>query len=217
MTDQDTAEPTEKPARGRPRAFDRDAALHKAMETFWALGFEGASMAELTRAMGIGSPSLYAAFGSKDELFREACRLYERKSSGEMISAIEEALTAREGVEAYLMLTAGALSAPGHPPGCMIVLTAVNAYGACDAARNELKARRGAVVAMLERRIAKGVVAGELPEGLDIAAIASFYVTVQQGMSIQAVDGVSADTLRRVAEGAMAAWDGLTRATVTPG
>lgn len=217
MNDQDTAEPTERPARGRPRAFDRDAALHKAMETFWALGFEGASMAELTRAMGIGSPSLYAAFGSKDALFREACRLYERKSSGQMIAAIENATTAREGIEAYLMLTADALSAPGHPPGCMIVLTAVSSYGACEAARSELKGRRGEVVRMLERRLARDVASGELPEGLDIAAIASFYVTVQQGMSIQAVDGAPAEALRRIAEGAMAAWDGLTRATVTPG
>lgn len=133
-----------------------------------------------------------------------------------MIAAIEDAPTAREGIEACLMVTADALSAPGHPPGCMIVLSAVSAQGACEAARSELKTRRAEVVAMLERRLANGVEAKELPEGLDIAAIASFYVTVQQGMSIQAVDGAPAEALRRVAEGAMAAWDGLTRANAAP-
>ncbi|MFC3694976.1 TetR/AcrR family transcriptional regulator [Chenggangzhangella methanolivorans] len=216
MTDQDTAGTIDKPGRGRPRAFCRETALRKAMETFWALGYEGASMAELTRAMGVGSPSLYAAFGSKDALFREACRLYERESSGAMIAAIEDPATAREGIEGYLMTTADGLSAPGHPPGCMIVLAAVSAHGACEAAREELKGRRTAVVAMLERRLARGVASGELPKGLDIAAIAAFYVTVQQGMSIQAVDGASTETLRGVARGAMAAWDGLVGAGAAP-
>lgn len=197
-------------ARGRPRSFDRDEALRQAMETFWALGYEGASMSELTRAMGVGSPSLYAAFGSKDELFREAAALYERDFGAGLDKAIKAAPTAKDAVAAFLNLSADMLSRPDRPPGCMIVLTAVNGYGARQETRDALKASRLGVRATLQRRIAAGVAAGELRQGLDIAAIAGFYVTVQQGMSIQAVDGASPETLRAVADAAMAAWDGLT-------
>lgn len=202
-----------RPARGRPRGFCRETALRRAMETFWALGYEGASMAELTRAMGVGSPSLYAAFGSKDALFREASALYEREVGRELAAAIAAAPTARKAVEAFMTVSAGMMARPGRPPGCMIVLTAASAHGACEEARDDLRARRTGVAAMLERRLLEGVSAGELPQGLDIAAIAAFYVTVQQGMSIQAVDGASPETLGRVAAAAMAAWDGLTGGT----
>lgn len=205
-----------KAARGRPRGFCRETALRRAMETFWALGYEGASMAELTRAMGVNSPSLYAAFGSKGALFREASGLYEREVGRELASAIAEAPTARAAVEAFMTVSASMMARPGRPPGCMIVLTAASAHGACEAARNDLKARRTGAVATLERRLVEGVSAGELPEGLDIAAIAAFYVTVQQGMSIQAVDGASPAQLDRVAEAAMAAWDGLTASARKP-
>ncbi|WP_245479824.1 TetR/AcrR family transcriptional regulator [Hansschlegelia zhihuaiae] len=180
------------------------------METFWALGYEGASMAELTRAMGIGSPSLYAAFGSKEALFREATALYEREVGAELSQAIAEAPTAKEAVAAFLGLSAEALARPGRPPGCMIVLTAMSGHGACEATRAELKTRRAGSAAALEARLARAVARGELPEGLDLAAISRFYVTVQQGMSIQAVDGASFETLRDVADAAMAAWDRLT-------
>ena len=200
----------DRPARGRPRAFCRETALRRAMETFWALGYEGASMAALTRAMGIASPSLYAAFGSKDALFREACDFYEREVGSELGSAIAAAPTARAAISAFMTVSADMLSRPENPPGCMIVLTAASAHGAGDAMRDDLKARRGSVRALLERRLAEDVARGELPEGLDIAAIAAFYVTVQQGMSIQAVDGASPEALARVADAAMINWDGLT-------
>lgn len=196
--------------RGRPRAFDRESALERAMETFWARGYEGASITELTRAMGVGSPSLYAAFGSKNKLFREATELYERKLGVEIGDAMAAAPTAKAAIEAFLSVSAATLSRAGRPPGCMIVLTAANGFGACDETRCALKAARAGVRATLERTLEQAVAAGELPEGLDIAAIAGFYVTVQQGMSIQAVDGASPETLRDVADAAMAAWDRLT-------
>lgn len=196
--------------RGRPRSFDRDEALRKAMETFWALGYEGASMSELTRAMGVASPSLYAAFGSKDALFREATAFYEREVGCELDAAIRAAPSAKAAVEAFLYISADFLARPGRPPGCMIVLTAVNGYGACEETRDALKASRAGVRETLKRRLAAGVAAGELPQGLDLVAIAGFYVTVQQGMSIQAVDGASPEALQAVARAAMAAWDGLT-------
>ena len=196
-------------ARGRPRAFDREAALRKAMETFWALGYEGASMAELTRAMGVGSPSLYAAFGSKDALFREAAALYERETGSELAGAVRDAPTARAAIEAFLVRSAAELSRPGRPPGCMIVLTAVGAHGAADETRACLKQSRCASRGLLADRLERAVATGELPAGLDIASIASFFVTVQQGMTIQAVDGASRETLEGVARAAMASWPAL--------
>lgn len=196
-------------ARGRPRGFDRDEALRRAMETFWAFGYEGASMSELTRAMGVGSPSLYAAFGSKDRLFREALALYERETGAALAETIDDAPTARQAIEAFLFRSAAFLSQPGRPPGCMIVLTAIGAHGAADETRCELRARRSAARCALEARLERAVAQGELPDGLDIAAIASFFVTVQQGMSIQAVDGASAEALEAVARAAMSAWPNL--------
>jgi AcrR family transcriptional regulator len=199
-------------ARGRPREFDREEALAKAMETFWALGYEGASMTALTSAMGVASPSLYAAFGSKDALFREAAALYERRMGGELSAAIDEAPTARAAVEAFLGISAAMLARPGRPPGCMIVLTAIGAHGACEETRSALKISRTGSARALEGRLARAVDERELPKGLDIAAIAAFFVTVQQGMSIQAVDGATPETLASVARAAMQSWDGLTLA-----
>ena len=201
-----------KPARGRPRGFDRDVALRRAMETFWALGYEGASMAELTRAMGVASPSLYAAFGSKDELFREASALYEADTGAELARAIADASSARVAVEAFIMTSARMMARPGRPPGCMIVLSAVRSHSVAERTCAELRARRKSVADVLTARLQGGVDAGELPHGLDMAAIAAFYVTVQQGMSIQAVDGASPETLEQVGVAAMAAWDRLVRA-----
>ncbi|MGA0532217.1 TetR/AcrR family transcriptional regulator [Hansschlegelia sp. KR7-227] len=200
--------------RGRPRAFDRDEALRRAMELFWAQGYEAASMTELTRAMGIASPSLYAAFGSKEALFREAIELYGRTVGAEIASAVAAAGSARGAVEAFLTASAEATTRPGRPPGCMVVLAAVQGGGGpSDDTCRELRATRQGVAAALERRLAEGVATGELPACLNLSAIASFYATVQQGMSIQARDGASRATLDAVAASAMAAWDAL----VAPG
>ncbi|MBF6482277.1 TetR/AcrR family transcriptional regulator, partial [Nocardia cyriacigeorgica] len=108
--------------RGRPRAFDRDVALRRAMEVFWEHGYEGASMTDLTSAMGINSPSLYAAFGGKEALFREAIELYGRTEGGLTARALREEPTARAAIEAMLRDNAVAYTAPDKPHGCMVVL-----------------------------------------------------------------------------------------------
>src|ERR671919_2398814 len=104
--------------RGRPRSFERDTALRRAMEVFWAKGFDGASMADLTGAMGINSPSLYAAFGSKEDLFREAVALYGATEGTEIWSGLQEAPTARAAVERFLRVSAESFTRPGKPRGC---------------------------------------------------------------------------------------------------
>lgn len=196
--------------RGRPRSFDRAQALQKAMEVFWSKGYEAASLSELTEAMGINSPSLYGAFGSKEDLFREAVELYRETAGGGSRRALQDGATAREGVQAMLMAAAERFTAPGTPPGCMIVLGApsgsVNHASVgeflCDS-RREMQAR-------IQTRLAVGVADGELPAGTDVKALAAFYTTVLHGMSIQARDGASRKTLQSVARQAMCAWDALT-------
>jgi AcrR family transcriptional regulator len=195
--------------RGRPRNFERAAALRRAMEVFWAKGYDGASLAELTAAMGINSPSLYAAFGSKEALFREAVALYGATEGTEIWTALPDEPTAREAIERFLCASAESFTRPDRPAGCLIVLGALLVNDGNANVCRELRESRAQNVAALRDRLERAVREGELPEGLDPQAVATFYATVQQGMSIQARDGASRETLLTVAACAMAAWDGL--------
>lgn len=195
--------------RGRPREFDRTAALERAMELFWEKGFEGTSMADLTSAMGIGSTSLYAAFGCKDELFREAVEHYGQSAGAEIWAAVTAADTAYGAVESFLMTTARAFTRGDCPTGCLIVLSALHVNGATEALRANLVDKREANTAELAELLLRGVDTGEIPSTADVSAIARFYVTVQQGMSIQARDGADRATLETIARSALAAWQPL--------
>jgi len=197
-------------ARGRPRAFDRDVALARAMEVFWAKGYEGASMSDLTSAMGIASPSLYAAFGSKEALFRDAVGLYAETDGASVWQAVADADTAYGTVEAFLLETARAFTRKDKPSGCLVVLSALHASEESATVRNELIARRKQCSKVLARKLASGVKTGEIATSVDIDALATYYMTVQQGMSIQARDGASKATLEKTAKAALAGWSALT-------
>lgn len=184
------------------------------MEVFWSEGYEGASLSELTAAMGINSPSLYAAFGSKEALFREAVGLYTSTVGTEIWAAIAEAPTAREAIDRFLHATAEAYTSPGNPHGCLIVLGALHSSGNSAVACEMLRSHRAENLETLRGRLNRAVAEGELPHGLDCLAVASFYTTVQQGMSVQARDGASRETLLGIGRCAMAAWEGLTSSTV---
>lgn len=202
--------------RGRPRSFDRQAALRQAMNVFWAKGYDGTSLADLTGAMGINPPSLYAAFGSKENLFREAVALYSTSEGDDIWSGIEQAPTAREAIAAMLRASAESFSRPGKPRGCMIVLSALNADDGNAAICEALREQRAGNIRQLRERLARAISEGELPDTIDPRAVATFYASVQHGMSILARDGASRKTLLAVADNAMLAWGGLVSAKSQP-
>lgn len=193
--------------RGRPRAFDRTAALEAAMMVFWQKGFTATSMNDLCDAMEIGSPSLYAAFGSKKDLYAEAIRHYAGKGVPQICEAMNDAPTAKLGIEAYLRMLARLLSCPGRPSGCMVVLSSVASEGVTDLAAMILKERKKALE-LIEARLQRGIREGDVPAGTNVKALARFFVTLQQGMSIQARDGATPKELDAVASTAMQAWPG---------
>jgi len=188
--------------RGRPRSFDREQALERAMRVFWKQGYEATSISDLTRAMRINPPSLYAAFGDKERLFLEAVGRYQQTRRGPA-ELLERAPTAKAAIKALLLEAASALPDCG---GCMLVTSA--ASGADDSAhvQSELAGRRQDQKALLKARIDRGIRERDLPRGTDSAALAEFYTTVLHGMSIRARDGATRKSLLASATAALRAW-----------
>ncbi len=189
--------------RGRPRAFDPDAALERAMHVFWARGYEGASLSDLTRAMRINRPSLYTAFGNKEQLFRKVLDRYMDGPVAYFSKALA-APKARDVVEEIFFGTAMMTDDPTIPAGCLMVQGAL----ACGNAsvRKEAAARRAASEAMLRRRLLRAKREGDLPKNADPAELACYVMTVVRGMAVQSASGASRDQLRRVAQTALRAW-----------
>ena len=190
---------------GRPRAFDPDEALDRALRVFWRQGYEGTTLLELTRAMGINRPSLYAAFGNKEELFRKALDRYARGPAAYLADALQEP-TARAAAERLLGAACALLTDPRYPPGCMAVTGALACGEASDSIRRELAARRACVQESLRVRFARAVEEGDLPATTDPGDLARYLATVVNGMSVQAAGGATRDELRRVVETALRAW-----------
>jgi AcrR family transcriptional regulator len=189
--------------RGRPRAFDPDVALERAMHVFWANGYKGAALSDLTRAMRINRPSLYAAFGNKEQLFR---KVLDRYMDGP-VAYFGKALAtpkARDVVDQILLGTARMADDPRIPAGCLMVQGAL----ACGdgPVRKEVAARRAAAEVALRRRLQRAKREGDLPKDSDPAELAHYVMTVMRGMAVQSAGGASGDQLRRVAQIALRAW-----------
>lgn len=204
-------------ARGRPRAFDREAALAEATRLFWSKGYEATSIADLTKAMGIGSPSLYAAFGSKEALYAEALRYYRDNFETLFWGNFDGATSAREAVMALLMDSAASMSGcrADVPAGCMVALSSVASEGHAELGAQVHAAREGGLK-RLQARIERAIAEGELPAAADAEALARFVLTVQSGMSVLARDGASRVALEDAARIAMMGWDAAASGAAAP-
>lgn len=194
-----------KSRRGRPRAFDVDEALDRALNVFWRKGYEGASLPDLTKAMGINRPSMYAAFGNKADLFRKALDRYIEGPAGYMRQSLSEP-SARAVVERIFCCAVAMLTDPHHPRGCLAVQGALVCGEESDCVREELVARRESAVTALRRRFQRARKEADLPPDADPAALARYVATVLHGMSVQASSGAKRAELAKVAAIAMRAW-----------
>ncbi|ALN75610.1 MULTISPECIES: TetR/AcrR family transcriptional regulator [unclassified Aureimonas] len=190
---------------GRPREFDPDAALDSALEVFWRQGYEGTSLSDLTEAMGIAKPSLYAVFGNKEELFRKALDRYAALRSDRSCEAMNEP-TSRRAVERMLLGFAGVGDGDEVPKGCLMVQGALVCSEASESIRQELCARRAEGEAALCRRLAEWKAMGDLPPEADPKDLARYVMAVAQGIAVQAASGASEDDLRRVVTMTMRTW-----------
>jgi len=196
--------------RGRPRSFDRADALRRAMDVFWEHGYESTSISDLTAAMEINSPSLYSAFGSKEELFREAVAYYNDTFGATAAAELRDQPTAREAISAVLRHHATVFCEPDNPRGCMIVLAANTCSDRARSVHEYLAHWRMELETDFRDRIERGIREGDVPAGADAATMAAFYNSVNHGMAIQARDGADRKKLSAIAESAISAWDGLT-------
>ncbi|SDM64445.1 TetR/AcrR family transcriptional regulator [Actinacidiphila guanduensis] len=192
---------------GRPRAFDREAALHTAMLVFWERGYEATSTTELSAAIGINPPSLYAAFTNKENLFREAIGHYEATEAAVSRQAMNAAPDVRSAVAALLHGSVDQFTADGKPHGCMIVQAAANCTADHESVRDFALRCRARTKSVIKERLERAVAEGELAAEVDTERIAAFYTTFLNGVSVQARDGAPRAQLHALVDMAMAAWD----------
>src|SRR5256885_1607060 len=175
---------------GRPREFDRDQALERAMLAFWRRGYEGTSMADLVQALGIASARIYAAFGSKQDLFREAVQRYEAGDGGFADRAMAQEPRVRDALARVLRDAVATYTDDAHPLGCMVVTAATNCAEENEAVAAWLAEHRRQRTQSLIDRLQRALDEGELRAGTDVQALGDFYATQLHGISVQARDGV---------------------------
>ncbi|WP_246811791.1 TetR/AcrR family transcriptional regulator [Ensifer sp. ENS11] len=190
---------------GRPRGFDKERALAIAMDMFWRKGFAATSMADLCSTLSIAPPSLYAAFGSKERLYEECISYYMANVAPRIWDRFQKAATARDAVQAFLRDSAEVLPGINKPSGCMVTLSDVRGEGSEHLGQFVEAARRQGLL-LVERKLEEAIATGELKSDVSPSVVARYFLSVQQGMSIQARDGATVDELREVADTAMKAW-----------
>jgi AcrR family transcriptional regulator len=194
-----------KPRSGRPRAFRREVALEAAMRVFWRHGYDGASLTALTAAMGINRPSLYAAFGDKAALFREAVALY-GTGPGRYVRRALGQPTARKVAETLLRGAVSAATDPANPGGCLWVQGALVAGAESDSIRRMMVDLREGGITQIRERLLRAGREGDLPSTSDPEALTHYLISVMNGISVQGASGRSRDDLNKVADLALTAW-----------
>ncbi|CUU19393.1 AcrR family transcriptional regulator [Bradyrhizobium sp. JR7.2] len=189
---------------GRPREFDAETALDQAMEVFWRHGYEGATIAQLTEAMGINPPSLYACFGNKEGLLKAALDRY-TKLRGVWMDEVVAAPTARDVAERMLMGIAEKQTDPANPPGCLLVQGGIACGSGSENVPFELAARRAENEDQLRERFVRAKAEGDLKPSSDPAALARYVSAVSVGMGVMASSGSDREALRQVASVAVQA------------
>jgi AcrR family transcriptional regulator len=193
--------------KGRPREFCVDEALTAALRVFWSKGYEGASMTDLTEALGITKPSLYAAFGNKESLFQKALELYEREKLAYVRGALEEP-TARAVAERLLRGALDMQTSSCDPRGCLGVISSVACGSEASSIREHVVARGAAAKKALLDRFERAKAEGDLPSDADPSGLSSYLTAVMQGMAVQAGAGASRADLERLVDTSLAMWPG---------
>jgi AcrR family transcriptional regulator len=194
-------------ARGRPREFCVDEALSAALRVFWSKGYEGASMTDLTEAMGVTRPSLYAAFGNKEALFRKALDLYEHEKLA-YVGAALEAPTARGVAERLLHGALDMQTTGSDPKGCLGVISSVACGSEAESIKAEVLARQASSNAAMLRRFERAKTDGDLPDHIEPASLVRYLTAVIQGLCVQAGSGAKPDELRRIVDTTLGLWPG---------
>lgn len=195
------------PTRGRPRQFCPDEALAAALQVFWSRGYEGASMTELTEAMGITRPSLYACFGNKEALFRKALDLYEREKLAYVRRGLN-APTAKGVAEQFLRGALALQTGKADPRACLNVISAVASASLAESIRDEVKARRVSSDRAIIERFRRAKAEGDLPDSVEPEALAFYLITIIQGMGVQASAGACPEQLAKLVDTTLAIWPG---------
>ncbi|GAA4932162.1 AcrR family transcriptional regulator [Nonomuraea thailandensis] len=188
--------------RGRPRAFVEDEALDRAIRVFWEHGYEGASLSDLTKAMGINKPSLYIVFGSKEELFKRAVTRYGDTYVAYAAGTLEEP-TAYAVIESYLRAAVDALTGSGHPPGCLSIQGGLSCAPSNSGISEFLAGYRAVFEGELAQRLARAEKEGDLVADTDTAALARFVVTLGQGLAVHAAAGAGREDLQAAVDVAL--------------
>ena len=194
-----------RPLVGRPRGFDAEEALERAMRVFWEKGYEGASLDDLTGAMGITKNSLYRAFGNKEELFLKALDRYDQGPAAYGRRAVAEP-TAEQVVVVFLNGAVRATTQPGSPRGCLGVQGALAVGEPGCGAQQALSAWRNEGRTLLKNRFQVALDTADLPEGTDPERLAGYVLTVAFGIAVQAASGFSREELQQIADTALAGW-----------